>query len=111
MVALSFYRDLDAATRLADVVAQHGGLLGAAVCCAEQGGSKDDDWTTCDRDRDVLLDRIFILAKERNLSIDFHTDENGNELARGLRYVAEKTLQHGYEGRVVCGHCWYVIII
>lgn len=110
LVALSFYRDLDAATRLADVVAQHGGLLGAAVCCAEQGGSKDDDWTTCDRDRDLLLDRIFTLAKERNLNIDFHTDENGNELARGLRYVAEKTIQHGYEGRVVCGHCWYVNI-
>jgi cytosine/creatinine deaminase len=105
LVALSFFRDVDAAEKLADVVQEHGGLLGAAVCCAEQGGSKEDDWTTCDTDRDILLDRIFTLAKERDLDIDFHTDENGNELARGLRYVAEKTIEHGYEGRVVCGHC------
>lgn len=105
LVALSFFRDVEAAEKLADVVQANGGLLGAAVCCAEQGGSKEDDWTTCDKDRDILLDRIFTLAKERDLDIDFHTDENGNELARGLRYVAEKTIQHGYQGRVVCGHC------
>lgn len=114
---------------------------------------------------------IFTLAKERDLDIDFHTDENGNELARGLRcvrfalgsmhnsscgrllgqahlsvgcrlaaagccswvaggglmvcqasigpplpnvvlawlgcrYVAQKAFEHGYQGRVVCGHCW-----
>ncbi len=119
-----------------------GGVLGAAVCCAERGGDPEDDWTTCEADRDVLLDRcagkslerltscfarclhqhanqraadrsqpaptsscvsptslsnsqvsrppvcsIFTLAKERDLDIDFHTDENGNELARGLRCV------------------------
>jgi hypothetical protein len=51
---------------------------------------------------------IFTLAKERDLDLDFHTDENGNELARGLRYVAQKAVQHGYQGRVVCGHCWCV---
>ena len=105
LVALSFFRDEAAATRLADTVASYGGLLGAAVCCAEEGGSTTDDWTTCDRDRDELLDRIFTLAKERDLDLDFHTDENGNEAAKGLRYVAEKAIQHGYEGRVVCGHC------
>jgi len=108
LVALSFFRDEEAGKRLADIVAENGGLLGAAVCCAEEGGSADDDWTTCDKDRDALLDRIFTLAKERNLDLDFHTDENGNELARGLRYVAQKTIEHGYQGRVVCGHCWYV---
>lgn len=105
LVVLSFFRDEAAAVRLADTVAKYGGLLGAAVCCAEEGGSPTDDWTTCDGDRDELLDRIFTLAKERDLDLDFHTDENGNEAAKGLRYVAEKTIQHGYEGRVVCGHC------
>eukprot|EP00887_Chlorella_sp_A99_P002739 scaffold6.g2739.t1 len=116
LVALSHFRDLQAATALADTVAAHGGLLGAAVCCAEQGGSPADDWTTCESDRDELLDRIFTLAsrdfpprvpwaKERDLDIDFHTDENGNEAAKGLRYVAQKAIQHGYQGRVVCGHC------
>ena len=158
-------------------VAAHGGILGAAVCCAERGGDPSDDWTTCEADRDLLLDRwvggwvgregglggwpdacecrfaadcvleaeagvrgvgvcrvglprspadplpppgcpsplrrpppacrsIFCLAKERDLDLDFHTDENGNALARGLRYVAQKAVQHGYQGRVVCGHCW-----
>lgn len=105
LVVLSFFRDPEAAKELADIVAKHGGLLGAAVCCAEQGGDPSDDWTTCESDRDELLDRIFTLAKERDLDLDFHTDENGNELARGLRYVAQKAIQHGYQGRVVCGHC------
>jgi cytosine/creatinine deaminase len=105
LVVLSFYRDKAAAIALADTVAAHGGLLGAAVCCAERGGDPQDDWTTCERDRDELLELIFTLAKERNLDLDFHTDENGNELAKGLRYVAEKTIKFGYQGRVVCGHC------
>ena len=57
LVVLSFFRDREAAARLADTVAEHGGVLGAAVCCAENGGEPSDDWTTCDRDRDQLLDR------------------------------------------------------
>lgn len=50
--------------------------------------------------------RMFTLAKERDLDLDFHVDENGNEAAKGLLHVAQKAIQHGYEGRVVCGHCW-----
>ena len=57
LVVLSFFRDLDAATELANTVAAAGGIMGAAVCCAENGGDPNDDWTTCDSDRDVLLDR------------------------------------------------------
>lgn len=57
LVVLSFFRDAEAAAALADTVAAHGGVLGAAVCCAEDGGKPEDDWTTCDGDRDVLLDR------------------------------------------------------
>lgn len=57
LVVLSFFRDEAKATQLADLVQQAGGILGAAVCCAENGGDPNDDWTTCDRDRDELLDR------------------------------------------------------
>ena len=39
LVVLSFFRDREAAVRLADTVAEHRGVLGAAVCCAENGGS------------------------------------------------------------------------
>ena len=37
-------------------------------------------------------------------------DENGNAAARGLAHIARKTLQHGYQGRVVCGHCWCALL-
>ena len=57
LVVLSFFRQVEEARQLADLVKAAGGILGAAVCCAENGGSFDDDWTTCDRDRDELLDR------------------------------------------------------
>jgi hypothetical protein len=57
LVVLSFFRDAAAGEALADTVAAHGGVLGAAVCCAENGGDPDDEWTTCPGDRDELLDR------------------------------------------------------
>lgn len=58
----------------------------------------------------AVLCRVFSLAKERDLDLDFHVDENGNELATGLLHVARKTIQHGYQGRVVCGHCWCAVL-
>ncbi len=57
LVVLSFFRDEQKAVQLANLVKSAGGMLGAAVCCAENGGDPNDDWTTCDRDRDMLLDR------------------------------------------------------
>jgi len=57
LVVLSFFRDEQKAVQLANLVKSAGGMLGAAVCCAENGGDPNDDWTTCDRDRDALLDR------------------------------------------------------
>ena len=56
-----------------------------------------------------IVCRIFTLAKERDLDLDFHVDENGNERAKGLLYIAHKAIEHGYQGRVVCGHCWYAL--
>ena len=58
LVALSFFRDELVAERLADIVAEHGGALGACVCCAEIGGHPSDEWTTCESDRDMLLSRL-----------------------------------------------------
>ena len=80
--------------------------MGAAVCCSDKGGFPEDDVTTCTRDRDVLLDRVFKLASERGLDLDFHVDENGNREAQGLRHIARKVVEHGFKGKVVCGHCW-----
>jgi cytosine/adenosine deaminase-related metal-dependent hydrolase len=105
LVVLSYFRDADAGARLADTVKAAGGILGCAVCCSESGGMDDDDWTTCNADRPALLDRIFLLAKERGLLLDFHVDENGNPEAQGLRCIAQAAIRHEYQGKVVCGHC------
>ncbi|KDD74274.1 hypothetical protein H632_c1439p0, partial [Helicosporidium sp. ATCC 50920] len=104
LVPLSFFRDAAAARALAKKVAEHGGVLGAAVCCGDRGGFAEDEFTTCAADRSELLDRMFELAREMDLDLDFHADENGNKPARGLLEIASKTVQHGWQGRVVVGH-------
>jgi len=53
----------------------------------------------------VQLDRIFALARERKVGLDFHVDENGNPDAECLRLVAEAVLRHQFPHPVVCGHC------
>ena len=78
------------------------------TCILCDAGLPDDDQTTCPRDRLALLDTMFSLAKQHGLMLDFHVDENGNEESRGLRDIAQKTIEHGYQGNVVCGHCWCV---
>ena len=49
---------------------------------------------------------MFSLARERNLDLDFYVDEQGTSEAAGLLHVARKTVQHSFQGRVVCGPCW-----
>ncbi|KFI26741.1 cytosine deaminase [Haematobacter massiliensis] len=83
--------------RLADLVAANGGLLGGVtrVSGGTHGGGLDDI--------DALLDRLFALARERDLDVDLHVDEAA--VASALPHVARAVLRHGYEGRVTCGHC------
>lgn len=49
---------------------------------------------------------MFLLARERQLDLDFHVDSNGTNEAAGLQHVARKSRQHSFQGRVVCGPCW-----
>ncbi|HEY9647117.1 MAG TPA: cytosine deaminase [Chroococcidiopsis sp.] len=56
-------------------------------------------------DLDLQLDRIFTLAQERQLSLDFHCDETGQDESIVLRHVAAAALRHQFSGQVVCGHC------
>lgn len=78
--------------RLADcVAATKGGVLGGLVLMH--------------KDIDRQLDRVFEVASDRQLDLDFHTDESGDPNDMTLRHVAAAALRHGYEGRVVCGHC------
>lgn len=86
-------------TRLADLVAASGGLLGGVT--RPTGGLHGAGVAEID----ALLDHLFRLAAERDLDIDLHVDETGDPAATSLDAVARATLRHGYEGRVVCGHC------
>lgn len=76
---------------LADLVAAVGGILGAVLFM--------------NPDLEVQLDRIFTLARERNLSLDLHTDESGDPGEITLRHVAATALRHEFPHPIVCGHC------
>ncbi len=51
------------------------------------------------------LDRLFAMARDRNLDVDIHADETANPDSNCLEQVAEATIRHGYQGRVTAGHC------
>ena len=77
------------ATELADLVAQSDGVLGVMT----------DASPTLDTD----LQRVFRLARERGLDLDFHADESLNPQSRSLDRIAE--LAQGFPGKVHAGHC------
>lgn len=50
------------------------------------------------------LAQVFLAAVAHDLDLDFHVDEGLHADAQGLRLIAELTIAHGWQGRVVCGH-------
>jgi cytosine/creatinine deaminase len=79
------------AQQLADLVAKYGGVLGCATFMLP--------------DLDRQLERVFALAAERGLDLDFHVDETPDAHARSLRHIAQAALRRGFNGRILCGHC------
>ncbi|MGB3789770.1 MAG: cytosine deaminase [Phormidesmis sp.] len=77
--------------KLADLTADAGGVLGGA--------------TFMNAEIVQQIDRVFELAKERELDLDFHTDESLNSDDIALRLVAEAAVRHQFKGRITCGHC------
>ena len=77
--------------KLADRVAECQGILGGVAYMNPE--------------IDRQLDRVFTLAKERQLDLDFHTDENGDPESITLRKVAKAAIRHDFSGQIVCGHC------
>ena len=47
----------------------------------------------------------FDLAEKHDLMVDFHCDESDDPGARNLEVVCAETLDRGFEGRVIAGHC------
>ena len=56
-------------------------------------------------DLDALLDRMFALAIEHDLDLDFHADETDVIEAISLKKIAEAALRHRFEGKILVGHC------
>ncbi|MGE0255448.1 MAG: cytosine deaminase [Alphaproteobacteria bacterium] len=91
LIHLPLFADADKAAELADTVAAHGGVFGAVAYIED--------------DAPALLDRVFALAAERGLDIDFHVDEGLDLGARSLKMIAEAALRAKFKGTVLCGHC------
>ncbi len=91
LMSLALLADLDASQRVADIVADHGGVFGAVAYM--------------DDDAPALFERAFELAEERGLDLDFHVDEGLDPEASSLRLVAEIARRRGFGGRINCGHC------
>lgn len=77
--------------KLADLVAESDGVLGGV--------------TFVNPEIDQQIDRVFSMAKDRKLNLDFHADENDDPNSDTLRRVAETAIRHRYRGKTVCGHC------
>ena len=90
LVSLDYFLT-PAGEKLADRIAQIGGILGGVAYI--------------NPDLDKQLDRVFALAKERNLNLDFHTDENGDPDSVTLQQVAKTAIRHQFSGQIICGHC------
>ncbi len=84
-------RDGDYLTEIADLVANHGGILGCFVYMLP--------------DLDGLLDAIMEAAIARELDLDLHVDETLDPNAQALARIAEAALRNRFPGRINCGHC------
>ena len=79
------------ATRIADLVAESGGILGAVLNIQD--------------DTDALLDKLILLAMDRGLEIDFHVDEMTDPGAHSFDRIAEALIRNRYGRPVNVGHC------
>jgi cytosine deaminase len=91
LIGIEEVRDASRTEALARRVAAAGGVLGAVTYMLP--------------DLPELLDRMFRLASELGLDLDFHADETDDSEAVSLRRIAEASLRNGFGGRVLVGHC------
>jgi len=90
LVPLDYFMDKEG-DLLADQIAEVGGCLGGLPLMNE--------------DLERQIDRVFELAGDRQLNLDFHTDESGDPADITLRLVATAAVRHKFAGQIVCGHC------
>ncbi len=90
LVPLSYFEGSEG-EKFADAIADIGGTMGGLAFMVPELNQH--------------LDRIFTLATERNLNLDFHADENDDPKARTLHHIAEAALRNNFSSQIVCGHC------
>ena len=90
LVSLDYFLT-PAGEKLADKIAEIGGILGGVAYM--------------NPDLNKQLDRVFSLAQERGLNLDFHTDETDDPESTTLREVAKTAISHKFVGQIICGHC------
>ncbi len=90
LVSLNYYQTPDGVA-LADQIAEIGGVLGGVAFQNPE--------------LDAQLDTVFALAKERNLDLDFHADENGDRDSICLLKIAQAAIRHRFSRQITCGHC------
>lgn len=91
LTPLDVFADLAAGERIARDVRRAGGVLGAFVYRNEGIVHK--------------LGRVFDLAQQHGLGLDFHVDEGLDAEASGLRSIAQLARARDFRNGVVCGHC------
>ncbi len=90
LVQLAYF-ETDAGEEFADRVVELGGVMGGIAHMSP--------------DLDRYLQRIFAIASARNLSLDFHADENNDPQSQALRVIANAAIKYGFDAQIVCGHC------
>jgi cytosine deaminase len=91
LTPLDLFDDAAAGAAIAREVARVQGVLGAFVYRNADLGRK--------------LGRVFELAHQHGLALDFHVDEGLHPDATGLAAIAALAARGGDGGRVTCSHC------
>jgi cytosine deaminase len=89
----------DFGASVADIVAKSGGQLGAVTRLA------GDMHVSIPPEFHPILERIFQLAEDRHLDLDFHVDESGEQGAVALGHIARTAIRRRFKGKILCGHC------
>ncbi|MBG0747688.1 MAG: cytosine deaminase [Planktothrix agardhii KL2] len=90
LATLDYYSTAEG-EKLVNKVVDSGGILGGVAYI--------------NPDLEQQIERIFAIAKDRNLNLDFHVDETGEAESVCLYKIAEAALKYQFEGKIICGHC------
>jgi cytosine deaminase len=90
LVTLDYYQTPEGVI-LADKIAEVGGILGGVAFTHP--------------DLEQQLNTVFKLAKERNLTLDLHVDENKDPESKCLEQVAKAAIRNRFIEPIICGHC------